>query len=560
MKKGMTKIITLMLAVIMTLSLTGFQKFSTKVRVKEPITLKVYSQQTFPAQFTSGIQTDEVSKEIERVTGVSIDLDAQPNDDKTKALIASCDIPDIFIANGNTIMDALIKSGSIIPLDNLVKSNGLDVKKVIGTALDYSKKNYSNKTGKLYFIPGRVSTKETYFSPVIGLFMRWDYYKELNFPKLKTVDDVVNVLAQMQKKHPTNAEGKKVYGFSPWTDWGQWHYTVLHDEMFGFSGYAGLSSGVVGYDRVNYAYVDRLNNDKSSLWQDSILYNKAYRKGLVDPDSLTQKYDEASAKMDSGRVLCQVAQWLTSNVNASLQKDGNKLAGYVSIPYEGARYSGGNFNPVGLASYWCISKNCKNPQKAMDLINYFISNEGSRTILDGVKGKYWTEANGKAKLTTAGLTVKTVENFMNTTGIRKYQNLTGIDQMAKDSKGQFIDLSLEPDVLATTLSPLTKDWLGHYGVKSEDSLWHKYGGFAANTAFGALLPTASNDIKRVDAKIDSYLRTNIPKLWMAKDDAEFNSVKATIREGIKKMPDYDLLVKFAKKGILDAKTRVQAFK
>src|SRR4051794_26441173 len=62
--------------------------------VKPLITLKIYSQQGFPGTFTSGEQMDEVSKEVERVTGVKLEWDMQPSDDKTKALIASNDLPD----------------------------------------------------------------------------------------------------------------------------------------------------------------------------------------------------------------------------------------------------------------------------------------------------------------------------------------------------------------------------------------------------------------------------------------------------------------------------------
>ncbi|CAK4830274.1 unnamed protein product [Aphanomyces euteiches] len=522
---------------------------------KEPVTLKIFSQMPFPGTFTSGEQMDEVSKEIERVTGVKLEWDMQPTDDKAKALMASNDLPDIFILKDTSFIENLVKSEYIAELDPLMSSNGQDIQKVAAKAVEFSKKNLSNNSGKLYFIPGRVSTQETYFSPVVGLHMRWDYYKELNYPVMKSLDDIVNVTAQMLEKHPTTADGKKVFGFSPWLDWGMWHNNVLDQEAYGFT----ANTSVAFYDSVNYDYIDAINDDNSSLWQGALLFNKANRKGLVDPDAFTQKYDDATAKMDAGRVITQLAQWQTDKSNAKFQEEGKTDTGYVSIPLEGARYHGGNYNPIGLASYWSISKKSKHADRAMDVINYFFSEEGSRTILSGVKDKYWTMVDGKAKLTDLGLKAKSDPNFMTTTGIHKFQNMTGLDMMAKDSNGQFVDLFLEPDVISTTLTPLKKEWLEHYGVKSEDELWKKFGGYAANTAANALAPQQTDDIKRVDAKVDTYLKTNLPKVWFAKTDDEFNAVKTKMREDIKKISDYDKLVEFAKSSIAKTKELVQPY-
>jgi hypothetical protein len=528
---------------------------STSAPAKDPVTLTIYSEITWPGQFPTGVQTDEVSKEIERVTGVTLDWDMQPSEDKTKAMMASGDLPDIFIPKDTKFADTLIKSSSIMEMDALLATNGQEAAKTAATAIEYSKKYLSTDTGKLYFLPGRVSGKETFYSPVIGLFMRWDYYKEIGAPEIKTDDDVINVVSQILKKHPTTDDGQKVFGFSPWFDWGLWSGVVLHQEIF------GVYANQVGaeYDAVNFDYIDRINDDSSDLWVDGKLLNKAYRKGLLDPDTFTQKYDAASAKMDAGRVVCQMAQWLTDKINTDLAKSGKADAGYVSIPWTGARYHAGNYNPIGLASYWSISSKCKAPDRAMDVINYFFSVEGSRTILSGVKGKYWVEENGNARLTDVGLNAKSDSNFITTTGIHKFQNLTGIDMLSKDANGQFIDLFLEPDILSKTLTSVKKDWLNHYGAGSEDELWRKYNGYAANTAFSALFPQPDEDTKRLDAKITTYLTTNMPRVWMAKTDAEFEASRTKIKEDIKKMDGYNQYVETTRKAIEDTKALMKDY-
>ena len=49
--------------------------------------------------------------------------------------------------------------------------------------------------------------------------LRWDLYKELGYPEIKTLDDMVNVLAQMKEICPTDDNGKTTYGVSLFNDW-----------------------------------------------------------------------------------------------------------------------------------------------------------------------------------------------------------------------------------------------------------------------------------------------------------------------------------------------------
>jgi putative aldouronate transport system substrate-binding protein len=537
---------------------------STKAVAKEPVTLKIYTGQTFPGQFTSGVQDDPVSKAITAATGVSLDWDMAPTQDKTNVIVASGDLPDIFVLNDVNNLEALVKAGKVLDLGALLESNGADIKNLASKAVEFSKTNFSAGTDKLYYIPGRVTlgdSSSVFFSPVIGYFMRWDYYKEIGSPVLKTSDDIVAALSAMQKKHPTTADGKPTYGFSMWQDWGKWHYTVLSEVVNSVSGVPGTDAvNFIDYNN-DYAFVDGLNDAISPLWVDGELYNKAYRAGLLDPDSLTQGYAQASAKMDAGQVLCQVAQWLTDGSNSALATSVGPEAGYVSIPVQGAHYGAANYNPVGLASYWCISANCKNPDRAMDVINYMFTEEASRNMLCGVKDDTWTvDGSGKAVLTDKGISLKSDPDFMIKTGARKFQNLTGIDVQSADSKGQFIDLFNDPDVLAKTLTPLKKSWLSAYGASSENEFWHKQGAIASNTAFKTLIPVAPEDIARINAKINSYLQENLAKLVMAKSDAEFAKVKQQIIDDISSMDGYKEYVAWAKSAVDTAKKGVANFK
>lgn len=52
-----------------------------------------------------------------------------------------------------------------------------------------------------------------------GVYLRWDLYKQLGCPELKTVEDMLDVLKQMQDLCPESDSGKKTYAFSLFKDW-----------------------------------------------------------------------------------------------------------------------------------------------------------------------------------------------------------------------------------------------------------------------------------------------------------------------------------------------------
>ena len=49
--------------------------------------------------------------------------------------------------------------------------------------------------------------------------LRWDLYKELGYPEIKNMDDMVEVLAQMKEICPKDDNGKTTYGVSLFNDW-----------------------------------------------------------------------------------------------------------------------------------------------------------------------------------------------------------------------------------------------------------------------------------------------------------------------------------------------------
>ena len=49
--------------------------------------------------------------------------------------------------------------------------------------------------------------------------VRWDLYKELGYPEVATLDDLVDLFAAMKEICPTDEIGNETYALSSWPDW-----------------------------------------------------------------------------------------------------------------------------------------------------------------------------------------------------------------------------------------------------------------------------------------------------------------------------------------------------
>ena len=123
--------------------------------------------------------------------------------------------------------------------------------------------------------------------------LRWDLYKELGYPEVYDLDEMVELFKDMKELCPTDEIGNETYAVSIWPDWDG--NMVMYVKA--------LATAFYGYDELGFGHYNPNNGEFLSCLDDDSVYmeclrffNKLYRAGLLDPNSATQTYDKMSEK------------------------------------------------------------------------------------------------------------------------------------------------------------------------------------------------------------------------------------------------------------------------
>jgi putative aldouronate transport system substrate-binding protein len=524
----------------------------------DPITLSISWDQQFNG--TPGVQSNEVADAIKAKTGVTMDIMSM-DPDKIKVMLAGGDLPDIMILPPDQAKVAL-DGKLVMPLNDLLaKAPNISKNK---TALDVINTRLGNTDGNSYFLPINITPNAkpySIYSPWIGWYTRWDYYKEEGYPELKSYDDMIPMLADELKKHPTTDEGKKVYGLSGWTDWNLWSYYV---PFIYAEGWTENTKNTI--TKPDGSYVYRYAAD-GPFWRGVSFYNKAYRAGILDKEAFTQKYADYQAKLKAGQLLTIHMGWEIDSANAYFKAKGQTDKGFEAQVVDGATSQSIRVDSiVGLNDPWIvISKNAKNPERVIEFLDYLYSPEGSRLLLNGIQGTDWDIENGKPELTDATIKAKNDDpNYQVKTGIGLYGKFVGLGGSTVDTDGNYLDLGLNEKAITTKLNPLDIDYSAHYGGTYPGDAWNKLveAGKAKSLspsfipALPALQSQGDDNLAKIENNIEQILIKETPKAVMAKDDAAFQKEKDRIMALVNKagLPEADA---FWKKSFADGMAKYQ---
>ena len=209
-----------------------------------------------------------------------------------------------------------------------------------------------------------------------------------NYPEIKTMDDYFKLIEDYNAANPTMEDGTENIPYTILCE--DWRYFCLENAPQFLDGYPNDGSCMVDPDTLKV--MDYNTSDTAVKYFKKL--NEEYQKGIVDPESFTQTYDEYIAKLSSGRVLGMIDQWWDFAYSAG---DAIKSAGldaqgcdYIPVPVtiDGRKNqwhnSGGVLNSGdGLA----ITKDCDDVEAALQFVDDLLSEEIHNLRFWGVEGE-----------------------------------------------------------------------------------------------------------------------------------------------------------------------------
>ena len=454
--------------------------------------------------------------------------------------------------------------------DNVLDEYGPYIKKNMPDALKKNKeltKTITNgASDKLYGFGANVAlNSKDHESFFYTWDTRWDLYKKLGYPKIKNLQDYHKMLKNMQKLCPSDDSGNKVYAVSLWPDWDDAMVMYVKAMATAYYGYDELALGL--YDPTNGKYHDALEENGPYLemlkW-----FNDLYQDGLIDPDSMTQTYDEMIAKVQNGGTLFSIFNYSGSlGYNTKEHTSAGKLM-YCMKPEDASPIVYG-MNTQGGDRVWSIGAKTEYPEKCMEIINYLATPEGRMTMEYGPKGYTWDYDDQKhAYLTDVGMKCQKDKNTTMGGGYKgsyhdgelQINNVTwSLDASNPDSDGETYNKESWASYNATPSSDIEKDWRDKTGCTTINEYMEK-GKYTVAPGTSLSKETQDTTLKTTWNQVTTEIKNSSWKAIYAKSDKKFDSVVASMKKSAKKY-GYDKCVEWSRnqasrrKALEDAITR-----
>ena len=454
--------------------------------------------------------------------------------------------------------------------DNVLDKYGPYIKKNMPDALKKNKeltKTITNgASDKLYGFGANVAlNSKDHESFFYTWDTRWDLYKKLGYPKVKNLQDYHKMLKNMQKLCPSDDSGNKVYAVSLWPDWDDAMVMYVKAMATAYYGYDELALGL--YDPTNGKYHDALE-EKGPYLEMLKWFNDLYQDGLIDPDSMTQTYDEMIAKVQNGGTLFSIFNYSGSlGYNTKEHTSAGKLM-YCMKPEDASPIVYG-MNTQGGDRVWSIGAKTEYPEKCMEIINYLATPEGRMTMEYGPKGYTWDYDDQKhAYLTDVGMKCQKDKNTTMGGGYKgsyhdgelQINNVTwSLDASNPDSDGETYNKESWASYNATPSSDIEKDCRDKTGCTTINEYMEK-GKYTVAPGTSFSKETQDTTLKTTWNQVTTEIKNSSWKAIYAKSDKKFDSVVASMKKSAKKY-GYDKCVEWSRnqasrrKALEDAITR-----
>ncbi|MDR1600104.1 MAG: hypothetical protein LBS11_09615 [Oscillospiraceae bacterium] len=514
---------------------------------KETVTLQVYSQLANYA----GEQVGWFGKVMLDKFNVKLNI-INEADGTFSTRMAARDLGDIILF-GNDGDEYLQAVGAGLLFDwedeGILAGYGPYIAENMGKALE---KNRALSGGTLYGFGHNVGTSvtdhESYF---YYPDLRWDLYKAVGYPEIKTLEDYIPVLKAMREIEPTSDTGGKTYGMSIFPDWDgdMVMFVKATGALYGYDEF-----GIGLYDVNAQTYQGAL--EPGGMYLRSLaFYNKLYREGLLNPDSMTQTFNDVSEDYQTGAAFLNLFSWMGSGLYNSREHLAAGKMMYAKTADDAVNLTYG-LNVNGGNRIWAIGAKTFYPELCMAIINWLSTPEGVMTYNYGPKDVTWSYGEDSLPYftelglkTSADNTTPMPEPYSGTydDGSFKMNNTTwSVDASNPETPGETYNKTFWASTLTAEPSDIMKDWQETTGAKIADDYLEDNGHLSIAIGTNFSFAPRSDELNTTWTQVITAVKDGSWKAIYAVDDAEFDSIVAEMTAQAKAY-GYDECVEFTLK-------------
>ncbi len=514
---------------------------SPEAQNREPYTIDIFSM----LSNFSGEQQGWFAKAVKDKFNLTLNIIASNleggGDTKFSAMMAAGNLGDlvVFGDDGQKYQDA-IKTGMLLDWtkNGLLDQYGKNIMQYAPKAIEKNSKNFGGGTS-VYGIgfdvgddkPGPSEGKFLTYHPNI----RWDLYQKAGSPVITKMEDYLPLLKKMQELEPKSDSGRPTYAFSMWKDWdgNMMMNTKAWVGLHGFDEGDGFNPGGFTLISADQDKVQGVLDEDGYYMRGLKLYFDANQMGLVDPDSLTQNFEEVVNKMTDGQILFTWFPWMDT-YNTPERLEAGK--GFALVPFQEERTFSYGYNPYGGQRVWAIGAKAKHPERVLEFIDWLYSPEGTMVANYGPEGLVWKLENGKQVLTEFGEQAmpsnptpvpeqfgggnwKDGKNQINNTTFK----MTNVNPITGDP----YDWELWTSTLAKAPNKMEESWRAAMGANTAKEYLQQNNLLAVEKQiFTGTAPVPYSDaLEQKRGQVAEVIKQYSWKMVFAKNEAEFGKLK-----------------------------------
>ncbi len=411
---------------------------------------------------------NKITKLLKEKLGVTINYEiVTPDnaDQKIGVMLAGGEYPDLI---GTTDLKLrLLEGGALIKLDDfLATGNYPNLKTHVDPYIKKMSYNGSEVEPGLYIFPNY----NRFYGNITGgihwgtaFWIQKAVLADAGYPDLEsiTIEGYFKLIEDYMKKYP-EINGQKTAGFAVLASTGrEWGMTNPPNFLAG-----NPNNGGVVVDSNNVATI---YGDKQIAHDWFKILNEQYAKGIIDPESFTQNFDQYTAKIATGVVLGMHDQyWNFNTATQSLQGAGMDERTYapVMLTYEGAEPYYADRDVMNTNQGFGVSVSSQQPEAALRFLDLMLSEPWQKVLSWGIEGEdYEVDSNGMFYRTEQQRI-----NFKDLTW-RASNRLNALLDLLPKHNGQFSDGNAyspddQPSEFYETLSEYDKAFMKSYNKKT----------------------------------------------------------------------------------------------